>query len=154
MSVSTDFVTFYLGGHYFGINAADVLELNRNLEVTPVPKSAKTVRGIMNLRGQLVPAIDMYERLNLEAHAGKTESISIILQCDGFLVALLVDDVGEILSLDQDTFEPPPSNFSVISRELVLGVHKLPVRLLLILDPSLINQRPEKAKRSQLLLAH
>lgn len=69
-------------------------------------------------------------------------------------MALLVDDVGEILSLDQDTFEPPPSNFSVISRELVLGVHKLPDRLLLILDPSLINQRSEKAKRNQLLLAH
>ena len=151
MSISTDFVTFYLGGNYFGINASDVLELNRNLEVTPVPKSPKTVRGIMNLRGQLVPAIDMYERLNLERHSGLTESISIILRRDGFLVALLVDDAGEILSLDQDTFEPPPSNFSVISRELVMGVHKLSDKLLLILDPKLINQRTEKAK-NQLLL--
>ena len=152
MSISTDFVTFYLGGHQFGINASDVLELNRNLEVTPVPKSAKTVRGIMNLRGQLVPAIDMYERLNLERHSGMTESISIILRSDGFLVALLVDDAAEILSLDQETFEPPPSNFSLVSRELVLGVHKLSDRLLLILDPKLINQRTEKAK-NQLLLA-
>ena len=64
----------------------------------------------------------------------------------------LVDDAGEILSLDQDTFEPPPSNFSVISRELVMGVHKLSDRLLLILDPQLINQRTEKTK-NQLLLA-
>lgn len=151
MSVSTDFVTFYLGGNYFGINAAEVIELNRNLDVTPVPKSAKTVRGIMNLRGQLVPAIDMYKLLNLDTHADQSESISIILKQDGFLVALLVDDAGEILSLDQDTFEPPPSNFSVISRELVLGVHKLPDKLLLILDPTLINQRPEKVK-NQLLL--
>jgi purine-binding chemotaxis protein CheW len=151
MSVSTDFVTFYLGGNYFGINAAEVIELNRNLDVTPVPKSAKTVRGIMNLRGQLVPAIDMYKLLNLDTHADQSESISIILKQDGFLVALLVDDAGEILSLDQDTFESPPSNFSVISRELVLGVHKLPDKLLLILDPTLINQRPEKVK-NQLLL--
>jgi purine-binding chemotaxis protein CheW len=151
MSTSTDFVTFYLGGNYFGINATDVLELNRSLDVTPVPKSAKTVRGIMNLRGQLVPAIDMYELLNLEARTDQSESISIILKQDGFLVALLVDDVGEILSLDQDTFEPPPSNFSVISRELVLGVHKLPDTLLLILDPCLINQRPEKVKKPLLL---
>jgi purine-binding chemotaxis protein CheW len=151
MSVSTDFVTVYLGGNYFGINAAEVIELNRNLDVTPVPKSAKTVRGIMNLRGQLVPAIDMYKLLNLDTHADQSESISIILKQDGFLVALLVDDAGEILSLDQGTFEPPPSNFSVISRELVLGVHKLPDKLLLILDPTLINQRPEKVK-NQLLL--
>jgi len=79
-------------------------------------------------------------------------SISIILRSDGFLVALLVDDAGEILSLDQETFEPPPSNFSVISRELVMGVHKLSDRLLLILDPQLINRRAEKSK-NQLLLA-
>jgi purine-binding chemotaxis protein CheW len=94
----------------------------------------------------------MYERLSLERHSEAAESISIILRSDGFLVALLVDDVGEILTLDQETFEPPPSNFSVISRELVLGVHKLSDRLLLILDPKLINQRTEKAK-NQLLLA-
>ena len=67
-------------------------------------------------------------------------------------MALLVDDAAEILSLDQETFEPPPSNFSLVSRELVLGVHKLSDRLLLILDPKLINQRTEKAK-NQLLLA-
>jgi len=152
MSTSADFVTFYLGENYFGINAAEVLELNRSLDVTPVPKSSKTVRGIMNLRGQLVPAIDMYELLNLNYHPDKTESISIILKQDNFLVALLVDDAGEILSLDQDTFEPLPSNFSEISRELILGVHKLPDRLLFILDTYLINARPEKVK-NQLLLA-
>ena len=151
MSTSTDFATFYLGGHYFGINVADVLELNRIMDVTPVPKSPKIVRGIMNLRGQLVPAIDMYERLNLEVHGAHDESVSIILQCDGYLIAILVDDVGEILSLEQDTFEPPPSNFSVVSRELVLGVHKLADRLLLILDPKRIDQRIDQPKKQFLL---
>jgi purine-binding chemotaxis protein CheW len=151
MSASTDFATFYLGGHYFGINVADVYELNRNMDVTPVPKSPKIVRGIMNLRGQLVPAIDMYERLNLESRSAKAESISIILQSDGYLIAILVDDVGEILSLEQDTFEPPPSNFSIISRELVLGVHKLSGRLLLILDPKRIDQRIDQPKKQLLL---
>lgn len=151
MSVPTDFVTFYLGGHYFGINASNVLELNRNLDVTPVPKSQKSIRGIMNLRGQLVPAIDMYERLNVQRHSELPEAISIILQSDNFLVALLVDDVGEILSLNHDTFEPPPSNFSVTFRELVFGAHKLSDRLLLILDPKLITQRTEKVTNQPLL---
>ena len=151
MSGTTDFVTFTLGGHSFGITAADVLELNRNLDVTPVPKSSPIVRGIMNLRGQLVPAIDMYVRLSLESLAPRTESISIILRGDGQLLALLVDDVGEILTLDQNTFEPPPSNFSTVSRELVSGVHKLPDRLLLILDPKQIVTRVQ-AKPKHLML--
>ena len=121
------------------------------MDVTPVPKSPKIVRGIMNLRGQLVPAIDMYERLNLESRSAKAESVSIILQCDGYLIAILVDDVGEILSLEQDTFEPPPSNFSTVSRELVLGVHKLSDKLLLILDPKRIDQRVDQPKKQFLL---
>ncbi|MEY3787609.1 MAG: hypothetical protein RLZ75_1816 [Pseudomonadota bacterium] len=138
MNSSVSFVTFYLGGLYFGITAKDVLEVNRNLEITPVPKSPKIVRGIMNLRGQLVPAIDMYERLGLQIQSNKIEAISIILQCDGFLIALLVDDIGEILSFNDDAFEPPPSNFPLISRELIIGAYKLPERLILILDQKLI----------------
>jgi len=154
MSLSTEFVTFYLAGNYFGISASKVLELNRNFEVTPVPKSQKVVSGIMNLRGQLVPAINMYESLKLEAQDDRKEAIAIILQCAGFLAALLVDDVGEILSLEEDTFEPPPSNLSIVSKEFILGVHKLPTRLLLILDPNLIIQRPEKVAKNSALLAH
>jgi len=130
-----DYATFYIDGFCFGITALDVLELNKNLDVTPVPKSPNTVRGLMNLRGQLVPAIDMYERLRLSKKSSLQESISIILQCDGFLIALLVDDVGPIISLDESSFELPPSNFSLVSRELVLGVHKLQDRLIIILNP-------------------
>jgi purine-binding chemotaxis protein CheW len=134
--ISTDFATFYIGGMYFGILANDVLEVNHKLELTIVPKSAKTIRGIMNLRGQIVPAIDMYEQLGLIPKNGKTERISIILQCEGHLLALLVDDVGPIIPLEQDTFEAPPNNFPMTARELVLGVHKLPEQLLVILDKS------------------
>jgi purine-binding chemotaxis protein CheW len=149
--MTTDFATFYLGPHYFGINVADVLELNRNMEVTPVPKSPKIVRGIMNLRGQLVPAIDMYQRLDLVADIPKNESVSIILHCTGDLIAILVDDVGEILSLDQSTFEPPPSNFSLASKELVRGVHKLSERLLLIIDAKSIAHPADQPKKQLML---
>jgi purine-binding chemotaxis protein CheW len=134
-----DYATFYIDGLCFGITALDVLELNKNLDVTPVPKSPNTVRGLMNLRGQLVPAIDMYERLRLSKKSSLQEIISIILQCDGFLIALLVDDVGPIISLDESSFELPPNNFSLVSRELVLGVHKLQDRLIIILDPKGIS---------------
>ena len=135
-----DYATFTLGGLHFGIMATDVLELNKNLDITPVPKGPATVRGIMNLRGQLVPAIDMYERLSIFGTSNHTESISIILQSEEYLLAPLVDDVGEIIALDESTFEPPGSNITFQAKELVLGVHKLKDRLIIILDPaSLVN---------------
>jgi purine-binding chemotaxis protein CheW len=137
---NTDYATFYVNGLFFGITANDVLELNKNLDVTPVPKSQNIVRGIMNLRGQLVPAIDMYERLDISNKSSRLETINIILQCDGFLIALLVDDVGPIISLDESSFELPPNNFSLVSRELVIGVHKLQDRLIIILDPKGISR--------------
>jgi purine-binding chemotaxis protein CheW len=152
MSNVTDFVTFYVGGQYFGISVTDVLELNRNMDITPVPKSSKIVRGVTNLRGQLVAVIDMYERLKLERSATTHEALSIILQCDGYLIAILVDDVGEILSLEAATFEAPPTNFSKVARDLVLGVYKLPERLVLILNANRIDERPEQAQKQLIVL--
>lgn len=152
MSNVTDFVTFYVGDQYFGISVTDVLELNRNMDITPVPKSSKIVRGVTNLRGQLVAVIDMYERLKLERSATTHEALSIILQCDGYLIAILVDDVGEILSLEAATFEAPPANFSKVARDLVLGVYKLPERLVLILNANRIGERPEQAQKQLIVL--
>jgi purine-binding chemotaxis protein CheW len=151
MNQSIDYATFTLGGLHFGIRATDVLELNKNLDITPVPKSPKTVRGIMNLRGQLVPAIDMYARLTLFGSSDQTESISIILQSEEYLIALLVDDVGEIVSLDESTFEPPGSNVSAIAKSLVLGVHKLSNRLIIILDPVALVNIDDMVKSQTLL---
>ncbi|MEI8401428.1 MAG: chemotaxis protein CheW [Alcaligenaceae bacterium] len=152
MSTTTDFVTFYVGGHYLGISVADVLELNRNMDVTPVPKSPKIVRGVTNLRGQLVAAIDMYERLKLDKNTANQEPLSIILQCDGYLIAILVDDVGEILSLEADNFEPPPTNFSKAAKELIVGVYKLPEKLLLILNAKRIAERLEPPQKQLAVL--
>ena len=151
MSNAGDYLTFSLGKFSFGIFATDVLELNKNLSVTHVPKSPETVRGISNLRGQLVPAIDMYKRLGLDNTTGQQETIAIILKSKGMVIALLVDSVGEIISLEEDTFEPPPSNFPVMSRELVFGVHKLSNRLLLMLDHTKIIQGINSSKKQALI---
>jgi len=134
MKQATEFITFYLGEFFFGIVASDVLELNRDLRITPVPRSPKTVRGIVNLRGEIVPAINMHARFNLNSVCRGNDSISIVVNSNGLITAALVDDVGEIVLLYEDTFEPPPKNFPEESKELILGVHKLPDKLLLIVD--------------------
>ena len=134
MSYKGDYLSFELADFLFGISTQEVLELNKNLHLTPVPKSTSHLRGITNLRGQIVPVIDMYERLKLGDHPNKNESISVILRCTGIVIALLVDNIGQILPLDEDSFESPPNNFSPVLKELIIGVHKLPDRLLHILD--------------------
>ncbi|MEI6836171.1 MAG: chemotaxis protein CheW [Alcaligenaceae bacterium] len=140
MKQSTEFITFYLGEFFFGIVASDVLELNRDLKITPVPRSPGTVRGIVNLRGEIVPAINMHARFNLDSSCRDDDSISIILKSNGLITAALVDDVGEIVVLYEDTFEPPPKNFPEESKSLILGVHKLPDKLLLIVDSKKIAE--------------
>ena len=106
MSSKGSYLTFFLGDFYFGIIATDVVELNKNLNVTIVPKSPKVIKGITNLRGQIVPVVDMHERLSLVHEEKIKETISIVLRCNGVVIALLVDRVGEIIELEGDTFEP------------------------------------------------
>ena len=130
-----DYTTFHVGDLFFGIPAIDVVELSRNLDVTAVPKGPISVSGLMNLRGQLVPAIDMHIRLGIENNHSDGAGVSIILSSNGSQVALIVDSVGEILSLNSNFFEPPPNKLTELAKEVVLGVYKLPDRLLLILDP-------------------
>ena len=135
LSEGLDYVTFHIGDFFFGIPAIHVVELSRNLDVTAVPKGPVSVSGLMNLRGQLVPAIDMHVRLGIENTQGGQKGVSIVLSSRGAQVALIVDSVGEILNLNSNFFELPPNKLTTFAREFVLGVYKLPDRLLLILDP-------------------
>jgi purine-binding chemotaxis protein CheW len=138
MSSVQAYSTFFVDGLYFGILTSEVIELTKGLEITPVPLGPVGVSGFINLRGQIVTAIDMRKRLGLHSIEHSDTTISLFFQDQGTLFGLLVDDVSDILELDQSSFEEPPSNISLASRELILGVHKLPQRLLLILDPNKI----------------
>lgn len=134
MSFKGDYLSFNLENYLFGISALDVLELNKNLSLTHVPRATPQIRGITNLRGQIVPVVDLFGRIGLDCLPKRSESVSIILRCTGIVIALLVDNVGEILSLEGETFEVPPNNFPPVLKELIVGVHKLPGQLLHIID--------------------
>lgn len=130
-----DYATFHLGDLFFGIPATDVIELSRNLDVTAVPKGPSFVSGLINLRGQLLPAINMHIRLGISVENVQHAGVSIILETSGGPVALLVDSVGEILSLLPAELEPPPNKLTELAKEVVTGVYIRPEQLLLILDP-------------------
>jgi purine-binding chemotaxis protein CheW len=103
-------------------------------EYTPVPMAPNAVGGLFNLRGQVIAAVDLRVQLGLARQALKGPVMNVILRGDGEPVSLLVDRIGEVVDLDDDTFEPPPDTLSGPTRELVVGTFKLDGRLMLALD--------------------
>lgn len=124
--------TFTLDRFWFAIPVARVHEAIREVEITRVPLSPPVIRGIINLRGQLVSAIDLRVRLGLEASGEPPMSICV-RSAEG-LASLLVDEIGEVMTVERDTFETPPSTTDSRVRPFLATVCKQADRLLLILD--------------------
>ena len=128
------FCTFYVDGQFFGVPVEQVQEVIRYQEMTRVPLVHRVIRGLINLRGQIVVAVDLRRRLNAADRAKGQLPMNVVVRTADGAVSLLVDEIGDVLEVRDETFEPPPETLTNASRELVLGVHKLPRQLLLILD--------------------
>jgi purine-binding chemotaxis protein CheW len=143
MSANRQYCTFYLGEQCYGLDVLAVQEIVRSQALTRVPLAHPFVRGLMNLRGQIVTAIDLRRRLDLPLSNSERESVNVVLQTDDGSVALLVDEVGEVLEVAEEQFERPPETLAGPSRPLIQGAYKLPDRLLVILDPDRIVSLPK-----------
>jgi purine-binding chemotaxis protein CheW len=136
MSVSNaqQFCTFYVDRQFFGVPVQQVQEVIRYQEMTRVPLVPRVIRGLINLRGQIVVAIDLRRRLNAPERPEDQLPMNVVVRTADGALSLLVDEIGDVLEVQEETFERPPETLQGIARELVLGVHKLPSGLLLILD--------------------
>jgi purine-binding chemotaxis protein CheW len=134
MADTHQYSTFYLDGHYFGLDVRKVQEVVRFQEMTRVPLAPLEVRGLLNLRGQIVTTIDLRRRLELAERPPEQPPVNVVVHTDDGAVSLLVDDVGDVLEVSERTFEPPPETLQGPARALIRGACKLPERLLLILD--------------------
>lgn len=128
------FCTFLLDGYFFGVAVRQVQEVIRYLEMTSVPLASPVVRGLINLRGQIVTAIDLRRRLDLRERPADRLPMNVVIRTEEGPVSLLVDEIGDVLEVDQETFERPPETLGGTARELIRGAYKLKDRLLLILD--------------------
>ena len=129
------FCTFYLDEYYFGIDVQVVQEVNLRRQLTPVPLAPPVVRGILNLRGQIVTTMDLRRRLELPEESRPDEPVHIVLRAGDELVNVLVDAIDEVIEVRGEDFERAPDTLQGVARELILGAYKLPERLLLVLDP-------------------
>ncbi|MEM1415627.1 MAG: chemotaxis protein CheW [Myxococcota bacterium] len=131
----TQYCTFHLGGLFLGISVDSVQEVIRYQEMTRVPLAAETVRGLINLRGQIVTAIDLRTRFGLPPR--DELPMNVVVRTDDDAISFLVDEIGDVLEVADDRVEPPPATLTGVTRELVRKVCKLDGRLLLILDTAL-----------------
>lgn len=125
--------TFSLGDLLFGVEVTHVQEVIRYQEMTSVPLAPRIIRGLINLRGQIVTAIDMRARLQLQPREGELPMNVVLRTADG-VVSLLVDEIGDVVQTDESTFERVPETTDALLKELVSGVYKIERRLLLLLD--------------------
>jgi purine-binding chemotaxis protein CheW len=128
------YCTFFVAGHYFGVDVLKVQEIIRCQEMTRVPLAAPEVRGLINLRGQIVTALDLRRRLEFKDRGKDELPTNVVVQTDDGAVSLLVDEIGDVLQVPESLFERPPETLQGPVRELIRGAYKLPDRLLLILD--------------------
>jgi len=135
--MNNHYLTFFIGKSQFCIPAERVVEINRNADFTVVPGAPEAIKGILNLRGQLIVAFDMSGLLGVASEQDLSKAVSIIVQVDSLQISLLVDKVGDILALSDSTFESPPNNFPSHIRHAVVGAHKLVDSLLIVIDPNL-----------------
>ncbi len=134
MSHTKQFCTFFIDGHLFGVEVLKVQEVIRYQEMTRVPLASRTLQGLINLRGQIVTAIDLRRRLELPPRPTHQLPMNVVVRSEEGAVSLLVDEIGDVVEMDDDVYERPPETLRGVSRELVTGVYKLKERLLLILD--------------------
>ncbi len=131
---SKQYCTFSLGDLYLGVEVHRVQEVLKYQNMTPVPLAARVVGGLINLRGQIVTAIDLRKRFGLPPASGEAMPMNVVVRAEDGIASLLVDAIGDVLEVGDDTYECPPATLRGVVRELVMGVHKLPGRLLLLLD--------------------
>lgn len=149
MAQTSQFCTFYLDNLLFAVDLQGVQEVIRNLEMTQVPLAPGVVRGLINLRGQIVTAIDLRQRLALKPAAPGALAMNVVVRSEDGAVSLLVDEIGDVAEVEESTFERPPETLTGPVRAMILGVYKLDGRLLHVLDKEKACQVGEVAESTR-----
>lgn len=135
--LTEQYCTFWVDDLYFGVPVDGVQEVLRHQPMTPVPRASEAVRGLINLRGQIVTAVDLRVRLGLPPRADDALPMNVIVRNRGEVVSLLVDDIGDVIDTSGhggSELEAPPTNMPPQVQQVVLGVRPLEESILLVLD--------------------
>ena len=133
-SAASQLSTFLVDDLLFGVDVLCVQEVLRFQHMTPVPRAPHVIEGLINLRGQIVTALDMRRRLRLPPRKDNESPMNVVIRRTDGAVSLLVDEIGDVLHVDPSNYEAPPDNLDSETRKIVRSVYKLKDRLLLVLN--------------------
>lgn len=138
-------VSFNIGEEEFGVDILKVQEINRMLDVTRVPNAPEYVDGVINLRGKVIPIIDLRRRFQMNRKEHDKNTRIVVVELSGKVVGFVVDAVSEVLRIPKSVTEPPPPIVAGIDAEYITAVGKLENRLLILLDLEkvLVNEDKE-----------
>jgi len=137
-------VIFELGAENFGIEIAAVEGIVKMQEITKVPFAPSCMEGITNLRGSVLPVIDLQKRFGMESQARTNETRIMVANVDGVKIGMIVSAVSEVLTIDDTVIEPSPPMVSNVNSEFIIGVAKIDKRLVILLDLAKVLSGEEK----------
>jgi len=127
-------VTFQLGKEEYGVEIASVQEIIRATDITPVPGAPSHVRGVINLRGKIIPVVDLRKRFNLAVIASSESQRIIVVELGEKRIGMLVDSVSQVIKVPSGVVEEMPEEATSVDENFIRGVGKLENRLIIILD--------------------
>jgi purine-binding chemotaxis protein CheW len=129
-------VTFEVGSEQFAIDILSVQEINRMMQITRVPQSPDCLEGVINLRGRIIPVVDLRKRFGLAKSDHNTDSRIVVVEVTGRVIGFIVDRVNEVLRVDASIVDAAPAMTVSVERDYIRGVAKLENRLVILLDLS------------------
>lgn len=137
-------VSFKVGTEEFGVDILKVQEINRMLKITKVPNAPDFVEGVVNLRGRIIPVIDLRKRLAIENKEHDNRTRIIVVDIQGNIVGFIVDEVNEVLRISKDIIESPPELVSQVDSDFITSVAKLEDRIIILLDLDNLLKKDEQ----------
>ena len=144
------FISFSVGDEEYGLELLRVREVIRVREITWLPKAPSFVKGIINLRGDVIPIIDLRDKFGLEPQAHTAATRVIVVEVEGRLMGMVVDSASQVVRIPTDQIDAPPPVLGGLSQEFITGVGKLEDKLVILLNADAILTTDEKMALSTL----
>lgn len=151
---SNQYLTFMLGGEEYGVNILSVQEIKSGAETTKIPKTPSYIKGVMNLRGAIVPVIDLRERFSIKPAETQDMAVVVILNVVAEdrtrIIGAIVDDVSDVYVLTDEQIKPTPDFGTAISTEFIAGIATLEDHIVIVLNANKLFSLEELSKMDEL----
>ena len=144
-------VVFELGDESYGVDISRVQDINRMQEITEIPHAPESVVGVINLRGRVIPVIDLRKRFGLPEAVHTKDTRIVVVHLEGNLIGVIVDAVSQVLRIPADIVEPPSPVLAGVDSRYLRGIAKLDDKLVILLDLDFVLSRREQEAISEVL---